>query len=847
MTGKLHKWVGVLAVAMELVFTVPALAQTQESDGKNQEMTDSSTGQPAQQQPESTSANSVPAAKGGLPGQLVKDFAGDQVALWTSPKNLRLSDLPWIVPVSGLMAGMLVTDADFSRHSISQNLTTQSHYNTLSNYLVYGMVGGAGAMWLLSYHNHNSHWRETGFLAGEAAIDSLVMTEAFKYAFRRDRPYQDNGNGDFFQSGGTSFPSEHSTVAWSIASVIAHEYPSTLTKILAYSAAGLVSYARLGAHKHFPSDVFAGALVGQLSGYTVYSRHHDPELPGEIWPSWGDQMRESTEKSNGAGNYGSPYVPLDSWVYPVFERLAAIGYVRTGIFGMRPWTRMECKRLSDEANDLLEADNNPQPDAQALVKRLEREFTVEGESLERGENSNAQLESAYTRTTGIAGQPMTDGYYFGQTLLNDFGRPYSEGVNQIVGGSGWATEGPLAVYVRGEYQYAPSIPALPLAAREFFTSAYNGSLPLQPATVTPSVSQFQLLDAYVSFTLRNWQMSFGQQSMWWGPSAGGPMMFSDNATPVPMFRINRVSPIRFPWIFALFGPTRMEIYLGRLAGQQFIFGESSGLLGQWGRSLTDQPFFVGEKLEFKPTVNFEFGVSFTQVTAGEGIPFTFHQWMLANVWGPAVGAKPGALPQAPGDAGDAYSGVDFTYKLPGLRKWATLYGEAVSTDEFSPLGYPRKSIYQGGIYLPRIPGIQKLDLRIEGGSSNTPDFGTCVGCFYYNDRYKVSYTNNGNLMGSWLGRSGQGVQAWSTYWLSPRNTIQFHYRHQKAVGDFVPEGGTINDAGVSANVWLKANLEISGLVQYEKWNYPILAPGPQTNVTSSLGITFMPVGGHQQP
>jgi membrane-associated phospholipid phosphatase len=833
--------IGAWVVATGLLLNQPACAQTQENDRKNGEMTDP---QPGTQQPSSASSTVTPVAKSSVAGQLIKDFAGDQAALWTSPKNLRLSDLPWIVPLSGLMAGMVATDADFSRHEVSKNLTTQSHYNSLSNYLVFGMAGGAGAMWLLSYHNHNSHWRETGFLAGEAAIDSLVMSEAFKYAFRRDRPYVGSGNGDFFQSGGSSFPSEHATAAWSIATVIAHEYPGTLTKILAYGAAGLVSYARIGAHKHFPSDVLAGSLIGELSGYTVYSRHHDPELPGETWPSWGEQMRESTEKSNGAGNYGSPYVPLDSWAYPVFDRLAALGYVRTGIYGMRPWTRMECKRLSDEASHLLEADDNPQPDAQALVSRLEREFTVEAESLEKGDNDNAQLESAYMRTTGIAGQPMTDGYYFGQTILNDFGRPYSEGVNQIVGASGWATVGPLAAYVRGEYEYAPSTPALPLAAREFLTSPYNGNLPLPPGTPTPSMSQFQLLDAYVSFTLSNWQMSFGQQSLWWGPSLGGPIMFSDNATPMPMFRINRVSPIRFPWIFGLFGPTRMEIFLGRQTGQQFIFGESSGLLGQWGRGLTDQPFFVGEKLEFKPTVNFEFGVSFTQVTAGEGIPFTFHQWMLANVWGVAVGAKPGALPQAPGDAGSAHSGVDFTYKIPGLRKWVSLYGDAMTTDEYSPLGYPRKSIYEGGIYLPRIPGIQKLDLRVEGGSTEPADFGTCVGCFYYNDRYKQAYTNNSNLMGSWLGRAGQGEQAWSTYWLSSRNTIQFHYRHQKAVANFVPSGGTINDAGVSANIWVKSDLELSGLVQYEKWNYPILASGPQTNVSTSVGITFVPTGAH---
>src|SRR2546430_10426569 len=44
----------------------------------------------------------------------------------------------------------------------------------------------------------------------------------------------------------------------------------------------------------------------------------------------------------------------------------------------------------------------------------------------------------------------------------------------------------------------------------------------------------------------NWQATFGQQSLWWGPGNGGPMMFSNNAQPIEMFRINRITPLRVP-------------------------------------------------------------------------------------------------------------------------------------------------------------------------------------------------------------------------------------------------------------------------------------------------------------
>src|SRR5947209_8337126 len=188
---------------------------------------------------------------------LARDFLGDQEQIWTSPAKLRFSDTEWLVPLSGLTTGLFVTDQDFNRH-LSQNPTTISHYKTLSNAGVGALIGGAGGMWLLGHVKHNEHWSETGFLAGEAAINSLVAVEAFKYSLRRERPYQGDGTGPFFQNGGTSFPSEHAAAAWSVAGVIAHEYPGPLMKIAAYGLASLVDYSRIRGRQHFPSDVFVG-------------------------------------------------------------------------------------------------------------------------------------------------------------------------------------------------------------------------------------------------------------------------------------------------------------------------------------------------------------------------------------------------------------------------------------------------------------------------------------------------------------------------------------------------------------------------------------------------------------
>ena len=413
--------------------------------------------------PESEFTTPLPRSISGLG----KEFLLDQKQIWTSPVKLRFSDTQWLVPMSGITAGLFVTDSDYSRH-LSQNPTTISHYKTLSNAGVGALIGGAGGMWLLGHVRHNEHWSETGFLAGEAALNSLVAVEAFKYSMRRERPYQGDGTGPFFQSGGTSFPSEHAAAAWSVAGVIAHEYPSPFMKIMAYGLASLVDYSRVRGHQHFPSDVFVGSIMGNLIAQNIYSRHHDPELGGEAWRSLSQIFRGDGTYS--PKNQGSPYVPLDSWIYPAFDRLAALDVIDSGFAGMRPWTRNECVRLLKEAYESVDEQGRGGPEAAKLYRLLESEFREELDGRNGDGRFHGRVESVYARVTTISGEPLTDGNHFGQTLINDFGRPYQEGFNSVDGFSAWTTAGHWVGYVHAEYQHSPSAPALSDGARQFIAS-----------------------------------------------------------------------------------------------------------------------------------------------------------------------------------------------------------------------------------------------------------------------------------------------------------------------------------------------------------------------------------------
>ena len=52
---------------------------------------------------------------------LGKEFLQDQEQIWTSPAKLRFSDAQWLVPVSGITAGLFVTDTDYSKQFVAQS------------------------------------------------------------------------------------------------------------------------------------------------------------------------------------------------------------------------------------------------------------------------------------------------------------------------------------------------------------------------------------------------------------------------------------------------------------------------------------------------------------------------------------------------------------------------------------------------------------------------------------------------------------------------------------------------------------------------------------------------------
>ena len=745
---------------------------------------------------------------------LIRRFAGDQSAIWSSPFDLRRKDAIWALPALAGMGGLLASDSWFSKQVPAGEV---SRSRSLSNYGALSLAGGAGGMFLFGKMTHNDHAAETGFLAGEAAVNAAAVDFALKSMFQRQRPYDGTGAGHFFAGGG-SFPSEHAAVLWAIAGVVAHEYPGTLTKLVSYGLASIVTVTRVTGKEHFPSDVVVGGALGYFIARQIYQRRRDPQVSPAAWESLLEKEPPNPpqDKIRNPRNMGSSYVAPDSWVYPLFERLAAMGYIHTAYLDIRPWTRMQCARYLEEAGETLRYQTANQTALQ-LFDVLSREFAPETGRLDGAANLGFSLDSVYLRTTEIAGPPLTDGYHFAETLINDYGRPYGRGFNAVSGIAGHADAGMFSFSFQGEYQHAPGVPSYSSTVQQAISQT-----DLVPAFAngTSTVSRLQLIGSSIALTYHDLQFSFGKQAEWLGPGDSGPFLASTNAPSILMFQVANVVPYRVP----LLGPAQSVFFVGQLTGQTFVYNPPNVV----GPGFQPQPFIHGNKMSFKPTPNLEFGMGITAIFGGPGLPFTWSEFFRSYY------SHKVSIAENPAKR---FSGFDISYRVPGLRRWLTVYNDSLVGDEISPIGSDRPML-SPGLYMPQVPKIPKLELRFEGVKDPfTNEF--LPGFVYYDRRYRSGYTNGGNLIGSWVGRDGYGVQAQATYWFSAQTSLQCGYRYQEADRSFL-EGGRLVDYSLRAETRLKSGFAVSGFVQYEQWMFPLLSASRQTNVTSSVQLSFYP-------
>lgn len=110
-----------------------------------------------------------------------------------------------------------------------------------------------------------------GLYVGATWLTSAILANGIKVIVRRDRPFVTYPEIEKLASGGSySFPSGHSSEAFSIATSLSISFPKWYVVAPAYLWAGLVGYSRMDLGVHYPTDVLAGAVLGAGSAYLCH-------------------------------------------------------------------------------------------------------------------------------------------------------------------------------------------------------------------------------------------------------------------------------------------------------------------------------------------------------------------------------------------------------------------------------------------------------------------------------------------------------------------------------------------------------------------------------------------------
>jgi membrane-associated phospholipid phosphatase len=853
-----------LTVSLLASTTSSGIAQTLSTSSPTATNSQSSASLPDAPQPQtrattpSTSSSTEPEdiTLAGTPRRLL----ADQKAIWTSPLHIRPLDAEWLLPLSVATGVLIGSDQHTMTQDINISAKDQQHFSTFSNAGTVALGALPAGMYLWSLNHYAPQAHETAILTGEALVNTLAVTEVVKFISRRDRPFVNNAEGNFFNSSPTesSFPSNHAAAAWAMASVIGEEYPGWLTRTVVYGTAASISVSRILAEKHFPSDVLVGSAAGWLIGRYVYRAHHNFHLdPFQPAPMPGDLGSPRPVRQNTVhlppdpiphrtptptptpinmdevdpDTIGSTNVPMDSWIYPTLERLSSMGFIPGQSVSIRPWTRQECLRQLNLAEDLASTPDAFSPSLLREAHRLMNDLHFELAS-EPTYYQSLDLESVYARVGTIAGPALADSFHFGQTWWNDFGRPLGRGTSAIAGFSYRAHHGRLFFYDRNELQRGPGNPAQSTDINQLINTLDqiqpDSDPHIEPTAAHTAYNRQRPIELYAGIAFAGNEISLGKQELYWGPTTMGPLAFSSNAEPTYNLRFVSTRPHPLPF-FPTIGTYRFDLVIGKLSGHSY----------------PARPWFNGQKADFNFGDNLEISFTRWSVFWGVGHPITLHSFkenlFSFNSTGGGTGGGGGSSGYGDRtDPGDRKSNFDFRYRLPFLRKLVTLYADAYSDDDPSPIDAPRRAVWSPGIYLARLPFLPQMDLRIEAVSSTglALDFGGQH--FFMNNQYLDSNTNKGFLLGNAIGRDARAIEGRTGYWFSARTRVEAGYRQNKGGTLFLPGGGTVTDGFVNSSIALNRHWTAQVFGQYERFLIPSYMQGSQHNTSGWLQLTWNP-------
>jgi len=186
---------------------------------------------------------------------------------FTAPLRWTGGEWAWFGGALAVIGASRHFDSQVRTHFVAKLAPGQ----TIKSDDVQDIVPTAAALlltWGYANLTDSSAGREEAWAMFEAAGLSTITAYGLKYTVRRLGPDQTSDPNQWEKSGGRSFPSEHSTAAFAVGTVLAESGNDDyrwLRRLLGYGLGVTTSYLRLKHNAHWLSDTVGGAALGIAS------------------------------------------------------------------------------------------------------------------------------------------------------------------------------------------------------------------------------------------------------------------------------------------------------------------------------------------------------------------------------------------------------------------------------------------------------------------------------------------------------------------------------------------------------------------------------------------------------
>ncbi len=279
-----------------------------------------------------------------------------------------------------------------------------------------------------------------------------------------------------------------------------------------------------------------------------------------------------------------------------------------------------------------------------------------------------------------------------------------------------------------------------LAAREETTPLVNGQVRVTSFYGEGGDDGNRVLDISLEVGYPWLAVQAGKLSGWYGPGRRGALVFTNNAAPCPGVRFHNPEPIAGQGRLSILGTFQYDLFVARMAKKN-----------RFSHSL-----LAGTRFAARPGRMLEVGFSRAVHYDGEGRsngPSELSRAYFGN--NEATGAS------------NSLTGFDITLTLPFAAQPVQGYWERAVDDNsrlgemFVPWSDVGGNIF--GLYLPRVLGYSRLDLRVE--YADTHSGGARDQNWYEDPSYPHRY--RGNILGHPMGGNSRDWFVESRYSVRP--------------------------------------------------------------------------------